>query len=427
MISPVLSLYMLATRLAGPFAERKLDRRLSIGKEDAARLPERLGAPGAARPDGPLVWFHAASVGESLAVLDLIRRVREGWPQLNVMITTGTVTSAEMMANRLPQGVIHQYAPLDVKSSVDRFLAHWSPDLVIWTESELWPRMLRTLSRRGVPLVLLNARMSARSFARWRWIRGTARRILCCFSDIMVQDQDTLTRLQRLGAPQERMVLTGTLKDSAAPLPHDEGTRKSYAQLLGGRPVWAAASTHPGEEKQVVLAHQAARRALPGLLLILVPRHPERGAELVREFRGQGWSVAHHSEGDRPGPETGILVADTLGELGLWYRLAPVSFVGGSLTENGGHNPYEPAALGSAIIHGPHVANFRDAYSALGRVDGAREVNNPDELSHVVTVLMQPDAAARMATAAWTIVSDGAGTLDAVLERMTPRLDALSK
>ena len=424
MPSAGLGAYALFARYGERFGVRALDRRLEKGKEDEARVGERMGHAGQARPEGPLLWFHAASVGESLSLLDLIRRIELRWPDCTILVTTGTVTSAGLMASRLPGGAIHQYYPLDFVGPVTRFLDHWRPDLVFWTESEFWPTMLSEVKARGIPLILLNARMSEKSARAWRWAPAAARRIVRGFDLILTQDGATRERLQRMGAPADRIEVTGSLKDSAAPLPHDEAERKRLAGRIGAMPLWCAASTHPGEEEMVAQAHRLARRGAPTLGLVLVPRHPDRGPELAAMLAADGWRVGLRSRGEEPGPGVEIYVADTMGELGLWYRLCPLSFVGGSLMPIGGHNPFEPAALGSAIVHGPHVDNFTEAYRQLHAGRAAIEVTGPTELAGVVVDLIRPDRAAEMATAAWDLSSAGAGTLDRVLGLLAPVVSA---
>ncbi|SOH92826.1 3-deoxy-D-manno-octulosonic-acid transferase [Monaibacterium marinum] len=415
-----LGLYRMFSHMGEGFGRRALNKRLGLGKEDPERVAERMGIAGRPRPDGPLVWFHAASVGESLSVLDLIRRIELRWPELRVLVTTGTVTSAQLMASRLPENAIHQFYPLDFAQPVRSFLDHWQPDLVLWTESEFWPTMLAEVKRCKVPLILLNARMSERSAKTWRWAPAAAKRIVRSFDIIMTQDQATRDRLLRMGALPDCVEVTGSLKDSAAPLPHDDVERKRLNARLGATPVWCAASTHRGEETIVAQAHRLARRSAPGLALILVPRHPERGPEVASMLESDGWRVGLRSRGDDIQESDEIYVADTLGELGLWYRLCPVSMVGGSLVAIGGHNPFEPAALGSAIVHGPHIANFEDAYRQLHKAGAAVEVTGAADLAAAISDLVRPDRAATMATAAWDLSSAGAGTLDRVLSLLSP-------
>lgn len=407
--SLALGLYLAWSRRGGQrFAERKLTERAAAGKEDSARLDERRGIASRPRPDGPLIWFHAASVGESVALLELIRQLREDRPDITILVTTGTVTSAGVMADRLPEGALHHYVPLDAAAFVTRFLDHWRPDVAVWTESELWPALICETAARGIPMLLLNARMSKASHDRWRFLRGMAKSLLARFQLAMVQDDLTAIYLRRLGMAPDRMEVTGTLKEGAAALPVNTRTLDGMRAEIGNRPVWVAASTHPGEETKVLEAHRIALRTNPRLLLILVPRHPDRGDTIAQMLEQDGWAFSRRSAGEGPEPELPVYLADTMGELGLWYRLAPVSFVGGSWEPIGGHNPFEPAGLGSAILHGPYVTNFVDIYQRLTEARAARLVASPQSLAEAVDDLLSPDRAAAMAHAAWEVVSSGA-------------------
>lgn len=409
-------------RLEG-FANRKLAERLARGKEDPDRIEERRGVASVARPPGMLVWFHAASVGESVSLLNLIEQILDDFPDLNILMTTGTRTSAAMMQDRMPVGTIHQFLPVDARPFVRRFLDHWQPDLAIWTESELWPALIAETHARGTRMVMLNARMSQKSFKAWRWMRGLARAMLRRFEHILVQDETTATYLRKLGAAREVIEVTGSLKANSGALPHDEAERQRLVEMLKTRPVWLAASTHPGEEDIAAKAHGQAMKASHRLLLILAPRHPERGPQIAATLRALGWNVAVRSEGEELRPSTQIYLADTMGEMGLWYRLAPVTFLGGSLVEIGGHNPFEPAALGSAILHGPHVTNAAETYARLGEANGARQVGSVTELAAAVVDLMEPHRAASLAHAAWEITSSGAAATDRAVTLITEIID----
>lgn len=404
-------------------ANRILDRRLSDGKEDEQRIDERRGVPSAARPAGKLIWFHAASVGEALSIQELVRRLGEEREDLNFLITTGTRASADILHERLPPRALHQYIPLDVGPFVRQFLDHWQIDLAIWTESEFWPKLMVETSKRGIPMLLVNARISKKSHDRWRWIPGFAKALLRRFDYILAQDPRTGERLVRLGYARNLIEVGGTLKEGTAALACDEAERDHIASKFEARPVWLAASTHPGEEQIVVNAHRHAIRLSHRLLLIIVPRHPNRGADIAAHLAADGWKVALRSAGDEIAPDTQIYLADTLGELGLWYRLAPISFVGGSLVKIGGHNPFEPAALGSAIIHGPHVANFADIFARLSEAGAARCVTNEHMLAETVEELLSPDRAADMAHAAWEVCSSGAEVTDRAVELIFEHLD----
>jgi 3-deoxy-D-manno-octulosonic-acid transferase len=370
------------------------------------------------------VWFHAASVGEAASLLELLRRLTTERPGLTCLVTTVTVTSQQFLANRLPERCIHQFVPVDVRPWMARFLDHWRPDMAVWTESEFWPAMLVETHARGIPMLLMNARISERSYKRWRVAGALPASLLQRFGRVLAQDDLAGEHLRALGADPDRLTVTGTLKEGAAPLPHDEDERKRVTRAFKGRPVWLAASTHSGEEEAAIAAHLTARKVYPQLALVLVPRHPVRGDGLAEMLRGEGFELAQRSKGETVGEDTDICLADTLGELGLWYRLATVSFVGGSLVEVGGHNPFEPALLGSAILHGPHVRNFAGAYERLEHAGAAVEVRDGENLGAALITALRPDRAAAMAAAGWAACSEGADVTDTVLEAITSVLDA---
>lgn len=411
-----LACYLAFSERALGFAQRQLASRLSRGKEDPARIGERYGRTDIKRPEGIVVWFHAASVGESLSILELIKRLVDLRPDISVLITTGTVTSAAMMQGRLPDGAIHQFVPADIRPFIRTFLDHWRPDLAVWTESELWPGLMHETNVAGVPMLLINARISRATHTKWRWFPGITKSLLRRFDFILAQDQQSAKFLNRLGMPRTKIEVSGTLKEGSAALPCDETERAQFAAKLAGRPVWLAASTHPGEEEMVAAAHKQASRSAQRLLLIIAPRHPERGSEIAAKLLADGWRIAIRSKGELPDKNTQIFLADTMGEMGLWYRVAPVSFLGGSLVEIGGHNPFEPAALGSAIIHGPYVHKVADIYKRLSDVHATVEVKSTEELAKAVGRVLSPDKAAAMAHAAWEVSSSGAEVTDRALE-----------
>lgn len=421
--SVVLWIYLAMSRRAGGLARHLLGRRQAAGKEHALRMDERMGLTVTARPDGRLVWFHAASVGEVASLLEMLRRLQQNHGEVTCLITTVTVTAAQFIEPRLPERCIHQFGVVDIEPWVTRFLDHWRPDLAVWTESELWPASLVSTHARGVPMLLINARISARSFRRWRMLRGLARSLLTRFDRILAQDALAGEQLVALGADPERLVVVGSLKEGAAPLPHDEAERVRIARAFAGRPIWLAASTHSGEEEVVLAAHAQARRAMPMLALILAPRHPVRGDGLAELMRAGGLQVAQRSKDEQIGADTDVYLADTLGEMGLWYRIAAVSFVGGSIAPVGGHNPFEPAQLGSAILHGPHVRNFADGYARLQAAGAAVVVETEGDLGEALVTTLAPDRAASMAAAAWDACSEGAEVTDTVLATIATALD----
>ncbi len=421
--SLALAAYLGATALGEGWATRKIKERESQGKEDPERLHERLGQPDLPRPDGPLAWFHAASVGESLSILELLTQIKAAYPDLTLLVTTGTRSSAQILATRLPKTVIHQFVPVDTKSAVSGFLNHWTPDIAIWTESEFWPRLMSQTHGRGIPMLLINGRISDRSMQSWKWLPGMSKSLFDRFATMLVQTEEAATAFRKIGAPSDRLHVTGSLKEGAIPLPYDATERKEMLRQIGTRPVWFAGSTHDGEEEIVLAAHKLITKKRPEALLILAPRHPERSPEIKALMDTRGISCACRSEGQPITNQTEVYLADTLGEMGLWYRIAPVSFVGGSLVSVGGHNPFEPAALGSAILHGPHVHNFETIYERLYEGEAALCVRTERELADEVDRLLQPDEAAKFAAAAWAVSSDGAGVTDAVLDLMRPYLD----
>jgi 3-deoxy-D-manno-octulosonic-acid transferase len=372
--APALALWRGVTWALAPLAPLLLRWRRGRGKEDATRWREKLGVPRAARPAGEVIWLHAVSVGEGLSVLPLVTALLAGRTGATVLLTCSTVTAARLLESRVPDGVILQFLPLDLPGPVRRFLDHWRPDVAVLVESEFWPRLMRAVVARGVPLVLANARISDRSAGRWRHASGVARALLSHFAVIGAPDAAMAARLVSLGAEPGRVRVLGTLKRAAAPLVVDEGERARLVAAFGEAPLWLAASTHAGEEEAVASAQVALQAAVPGARLILAPRHPARAEAVVEVLRAAGLRVARRSTGEAPeGAE--VYLADTLGEMGLWFALAPVSFLGGSLVADvGGHNAYEPAVMGSAILHGPGVGNFADLYARLGAAGAAEAV-----------------------------------------------------
>lgn len=525
MKSPALALYLAVSRLAGPIARPLLRRRLARGREDTARLGERLGQAGLPRPEGRLVWVHGASVGEATSALPLVTAL--AGRGLTVLVTTGTVTAAERMGALLPQGVLHQFVPVDTAAAVQGFLDHWRPDLAILMESELWPRLVTETARRRIPMALVNARLSERSFRRWRLLPGMARQLFGSFGLILTQDEASAARIAHLGGTARH---AGNLKAMVEPPECDRQELHAIRELLGGRCLWLAASTHEGEEEAIIAAHRAlsaasgsapvdaaasaggqeggaksaqgpagreaavvmesasvpetalsaeavaeglAARAVQGTtgksadtarfmetvlpndimaagtpldsdtspgsearsapigpesgtkpLLILAPRHPERSREIAELLTRAGLSFARRSAGEIPGSRTDIWLADTLGEMGLWYRLAPIAFIGGSLVHVGGHTPFEPISLGAAVLHGPHVTNFAPTYAALDGAGGAMELSNPAELAAALRALLaDPDLVEALCARAREAHEAMLPDLDAILAELTALIE----
>ena len=415
-------LYRVLTVLATPLIALYLVRRRWAGKEDPERFPERLGRAGAERPEGRLVWIHGASVGEALSALPLVERILETDPALHVLVTTGTVTSARLMAERLPARSLHQYVPIDRPDAVRGFLDHWRPDLALWIESEFWPNLLADTQARGVPMILVNGRMSDRSYRRWMLMRGVIRRLLGGFALCLAQSENDAERLRALGASE--VLAVGNLKSAAAALPVQAAALDELRTAVGPRPLWLAASTHAGEETLAAASHRALASAHPGLLTIIAPRHPERGPTIAADLRNLGLTVARRSAGDAITEHTDIYIADTLGELGLFYRLAAIAFVGGSLVPHGGHNPLEPARLDCAIIHGPHMANFAAFADAFAAAHGALVVDDGEGLTAAVGELLDNAGERRRYSAAARAVAEAeAGVLECIAAALAPYLD----
>jgi 3-deoxy-D-manno-octulosonic-acid transferase len=420
---PGLSLmaYRALTRLVAPFAPLILAWRVRRGKEEADRRPERYGVASAPRPAGFLVWFHAASVGETNAALPVIEAIAAERPEVRILLTTATVTSARLARARLPRGVLHQYVPLDNQAFVQRFLHHWRPDLAILVESEIWPNLVLETRALDIPLLLINGRMSTSSYRRWRSRPGLSRPLFSAFDLVLAQNDSLAERFAQLGVA--RTLDVGNLKADAPPPPVDLSVRRKLDVALQGRTVWLAASTHPGEDEIVAVAHVKMKEARPDLLTIIVPRHPERGPLIAEQLRAMGATVALRSEGKLPQAATDIYVADTIGELGPFYALSPVAFVGGSLAERGGQNPVEPIKLGAAVLTGPHWQNFRDSYAELLRAGGCKEVKDATSLAEAALVLLEDANARRAMTerASQTIAAMG-GALPRTLAALEPYL-----
>jgi 3-deoxy-D-manno-octulosonic-acid transferase len=396
--------WALIASLLAPLLPFYLRRRAIRGKEITERLPERRGH-GAARPAGRLVWCHAASNGETLSLLPLLEALARQDPALSFLVTTGTVTSARLLDQRLSPALAprtqHRFLPLDVPRWVARFLDGWRPDLAVIVESELWPNMLAAADKRGVPLALVNARMSARSARGWAWAKGFARALLGRFALILAQTEADAARFSALAGRE--VPCWGNLKYAAPPLPADAAELARLSAAWAGRPIWLAASTHPGEDEIILGAHRMLAPAHPGLLTVIVPRHPPRGPDIAA-LAGD-LPVARRGAGQEAGPGVAVYVADTLGELGLFYRLARVALIGGSLVPHGGQNPLEAARLGCPILIGPHHFNFSEIIARLSAAHGLIETpvgpRAAEALAaHVARFLADPATGQAMARAA---------------------------
>jgi 3-deoxy-D-manno-octulosonic-acid transferase len=394
---PALGAYLAGTRLLAPFARRHLLGRLGRGKEDPERWHEKRGVASAERPAGLLVWLHAVGVGEVLALPGLARALIAARPGLRVLITSSSRSSAEALAPNLPDGAVHQFLPLDVARWRRRFLDHWRPDLSVWAERDLWPGLIADCAARGIPLALVNARMDAASAGQKARARGLFADLYARFALIETQDAATARHIAGFGVDPARIAVTGSLKTAAAPLA-DRPERPAVEAALAGRRVWLAASTHAGEEAQVAEAHRLVLAADPAACLILAPRVPAEAEAAVKGLARRGIDVAPLPETNLPPRPAAAYVVARIGQLGLWYRVAPVAFVGGSLDQTGGHNPWEPARLDCAILHGPNVWNFAEDYAALHAAGAARQVENAAALAAAVldpaTLALRPAATA---------------------------------
>lgn len=418
----LLTIYRSLTRAGRPFLELLLKFRMRRGKEDAARLPERMGRPSRPRPQGRLAWIHAASVGEAQSALILIDALGRAPAPMNVLVTTGTVTSASLMERRLPSFAFHQYAPIDHPAWVGGFLDHWKPDLALWMESELWPNTLLDLKHRGIPCALINARLSERSFRNWSFARDAAAEIVSCFKLILTQTQKDAERYRALGA--RNIVVSENIKYSAAPLPYDALALSALKLAIGERRVWVYASTHAGEEALACRVHKALKENIPDLLTIIVPRHPQRREEIAGVcFENQVKFTLRSNNTALPVAHDDIYLADTLGELGLFYTLCDIAFIGRSFSDDGGggHNPVEAAQLGCAVMTGPHNQFQRQLYEDMRSDSAVIEVDSEQDFINALgDLLSNPQALAAAKERTGTFVARKAHVIEDVLKHLSP-------
>jgi 3-deoxy-D-manno-octulosonic-acid transferase len=424
----MLELYRKIMGVSGPLLSRILNRRVSGGKEDRVRMRERMGQASRFRPKGQVAWFHAASVGEAQSTLVLIDAFLKRYPDLHILVTTGTVTSAALLRGRLPNSVIHQFYPLDHPEWVQAFLDHWQPDAVFWMESELWPLMLGEIKNRNISAVLINARLSDRSFKRWKLAGNMPGKVLSAFSIILAQTDQDQTRFEALGA--RNVHVTSNLKYGAAPLPFDPAMLSALKTRIRTRPVWLYASTHAGEEDLACRLHKKLLADFPDLLTVIVPRHPERRDAVQDTVTAAGLKATLRSRASLPEPDDQVYIADTLGELGLFYTLCPVACVGRSFSDDGGggHNPIEPARLGCAVLVGPHVQNQTQVYLDMQAAGAVMQVNTEDEFLNALRHLLS-DTAARDALSqnGLRFTEDQHQIVETVLAQLEPMLAAFGK
>lgn len=410
-----LRLYRGISALAAPLVARHLSRRAQAGREDAARLDERLGTAPATRPAGGLVWIHGASVGEALSALPLIAEIKARGARC--LLTTGTASSARLLAARYP-AVLHRFAPVDTPGAVAGFLDAWTPDAALWMESELWPNLVQQTAARGMPMALVNARLSKTSARNWGMARRSAGALLQSFTMRLAQTDIVRDRLLHLGADPANTFVTGDLKASRGPDPVDPAALDAMRAMVGARPLWLAASTHPGDEAAALDAHKAL--GIEGLLTLIAPRHPERGEEIAALAKARGLIATRRALGE--GPTGDVYIADTLGELSLWYALCPVALIGGGWDGIGGHNPLEAAPHTCAILSGDDVPSFAETYARLAGAGAVSLLPSRTALLPALRAAMGPDGAA-MAAAARDAGAPDPAPLTRTLAHLTPLLE----
>ena len=418
-MSVTLSLYQRLMGAAHLIAPTLLKRRVKRGKEDAERFGERLGQTTYTRPEGPLVWFHGVSVGESLSALPLIVAMATERPDLNILTTSATTTSADILAKRLPKGIIHQFAPVDTPQAVAAFLDHWRPDLAIFIESDIWPIQLRALAARKTPHVLLSARITEKTYRGWQRFKGAMRPLLKGYALVMAQDKASENRLAAMGVT---VGPRANLKTIGAPLPVDATALADLKKLIGKQFVYFAASTHYGEDSLIAKALEPALWG--GDLLILAPRHPIRAGDIRLDLEALGLKVAQRSKNEPVTSQTHIYLADTLGELGLFFSAAGVILMGGSFLEDiGGHNPLEAARLGKCVITGPDISNWAGIYADLLDANAGFRVKGTAELGFLLSQLRQhPEVVKATDKRALEVSRKEADTLDVVWAALEPLL-----
>ncbi len=423
----ILRIYRYGMRAGEPLLRKALLKRQKNGKESLTRLDERCGVPGLNRPSGPLIWVHAASVGEAQSALILIQTLLTSCKGTHILVTTGTLTSASMMEKNLPKGAFHQFYPLDHPKWAQSFLDHWQPDFVLWMESELWPNMILGLGQRKIPAVLVNARMSEKSHKRWALFKNAAEQILQSFSQILCQTDGDATLYKKLGG--QNVTVTDNIKYNAKPLAADEDDLKALNAAMGNRPRWVYASTHASEELVAARIHAQLKTSIPELITIVVPRHPNRRDDIVQDLKDQHLNVVFRSKNKTlPKDNTDIYVADTMGELGLFYRSSPIAVIGRSLSDDGGggHNPIEAAQLNCAVLHGPNVRNLKEIFDQMNAADAAFRATDETALADRLHELLIDEALCNKAEqSAFEFAKKKEKVLEGVLNILQPYLESL--
>lgn len=424
----MLKIYTTLLSKSEPFLNGLLQKRLSKGKEDAERVEERKGASNLKRPEGMLIWLHAASVGEAQSALILVQSLLNQNPDIQVLVTTGTKTSAKRMETSLPDRAFHQFVPLDHPEWVSRFLDHWEPDAVLWMESELWPNKLLEIKARDIPAALVNARLSSKSLGRWKLVKNSIAHLLSAFDVILAQSEDDALNFRQLGA--KNVISSGNIKYSAAPLPFDDRALTDLRAVIGNRPTIVYASTHDGEEEIIANTHGILENAFPDLLSIIIPRHPERGASIVEALEADHHGITLRDQNKAlPDANTRFYIANTLGEMGLFYRLSEIVYVGRSLSKDGGggHNPLEPALLNCAILHGKNIQNLKDIYANMQAANACISLDGSNDLAQRIEWLLSNDQERDAFIArAHEFASAQSHVVDTVLEHVLPLLEERS-
>jgi 3-deoxy-D-manno-octulosonic-acid transferase len=387
MSSVLLTIYKTILRAGTPFIKRTLSERLDRGKEDPLRISERYGIASLPRPSGTLIWFHVASVGEAQSIRVIIDELLNANSDLHILVTSVTRTSADLLNQQLPPRAFHQYAPFDHPNWVKAFLNHWQPSMAIWVESELWPSMLAQIRKRYIHAALLNARLSPTSLKRWKFSGSFIREILSTFNVILCQTSHDETSFETLGAT--RVVTTGNIKYCAEALSYDAHEYEILKTQINTRPCWIYASTHDDEESIAATIHKDLKTKIPNLLTLIAPRHPERTAKIYETLKTQDLNIIKRSSAEPITDQTDILLIDTMGELGLFYRLSKIAMIGRSLSLDGGggHNPLEAMRLGSVIIHGKAVQNLQDIYDDIHKAEAGITVHDRYELAQALQKL----------------------------------------
>ncbi|NCB49702.1 MAG: 3-deoxy-D-manno-octulosonic acid transferase [Alphaproteobacteria bacterium] len=413
----LLKLYRKVIGLLTPVVRLYLNRRLKNGLEDYARFRERLGRNSLPRPEGKLIWMHGASVGECLSMLPLIKKIVQEDKDLHIMVTSGTVTSASILTKRLPERTFHQYYPVDCPRYVRRFIRHWKPDVAFFFESEFWPCMLYEIQRNEIPLVLLNGRVSDKAFKTWQRHKFLSKTLQKMFTLSFGQTEEDTRRLKVLGAPNTDCV--GNLKYAQNPLKFNEEELKKLQEKIGVRPTFLMASTHSNEEEMGGKIHKELKKKYPNLLTIITPRHINRRDEILNVLEKNGLEVAVRSKGEELKDTTDIYLADTMGELTMFYKLALAIFVGGSLIPFGGQNMLEPMREGAYVMVGPHAFNFREIVSEGTKAGALKIVSDPKDLEkNVEKVFSKESGVEEQGRKAEALTKQWEGVID----RLYPRI-----